>query len=116
MLQLFLEDPRAGDCASLKRVICSGEALPKALQDRFFERLDAELHNLYGPTEAAVDVTAWACDPDSDLSVRPDRQADREHPDAHPRRRACGRSRSGPPASCTSAASRSGAATSTGRS
>ena len=63
MLQLFLEDPRAGDCTSLRRVICSGEALPKAVQDRFFGRLDAELHNLYGPTEAAVDVTWWACDP-----------------------------------------------------
>jgi len=50
MLQLFLEDPRAGDCASLQRVICSGEALPKAVQDRFFGRLDAELHNVYGPS------------------------------------------------------------------
>jgi amino acid adenylation domain-containing protein len=71
MLQLFLEDPRAGDCASLQRVICSGEALPKAVQDRFFGRLDAELHNLYGPTEAAVDVTWWACDPNSDLPFVP---------------------------------------------
>ena len=71
MLQLFLEDPRAGDCTSLVRVICSGEALPRALQDRCFERLDAELHNLYGPTEAAVDVSAWACDPDSDLPFVP---------------------------------------------
>ena len=63
MLQLFLEDPRSSASArSLQRVICSGEALPRALQDRFFARLDAELHNLYGPTEAAVDVSAWACD------------------------------------------------------
>ncbi len=71
MLQLFLEDPRAGECVSLRRVICSGEALPRALQDRFFARLDAELHNLYGPTEAAVDVTAWACDPASELPFVP---------------------------------------------
>jgi amino acid adenylation domain-containing protein len=71
MLELFLEDPRAGDCTSLKRVVCSGEALPRALQDRFFARLKADLHNLYGPTEAAVDVTAWACDPGSDLSFVP---------------------------------------------
>jgi amino acid adenylation domain-containing protein len=71
MLQLFLEDPRAGDCTSLRRVICSGEALPKALQDRFFGQLDAELHNLYGPTEAAVDVTAWACDRTSPLTFVP---------------------------------------------
>ncbi len=71
MLQLFLEDPQAGDCVSLRRVICSGEALPKALQDRFFARLDTELHNLYGPTEAAVDVSAWACEPDDDLPFVP---------------------------------------------
>jgi amino acid adenylation domain-containing protein len=71
MLQLFLDDPRASECASLRRVICSGEALPKAAQDRFFRRLDAELHNLYGPTEAAVDVTWWACDPASDLTFVP---------------------------------------------
>ena len=71
MLQLFLEDPRAGACTSLRRVICSGEALPKAVQDRFFSRLDAELHNLYGPTEAAIDVTWWACDPDSSLGFVP---------------------------------------------
>jgi hypothetical protein len=71
MLQLFLEDPRAGECTSLRRVICSGEALPKAVQDRFFGRLDAELHNLYGPTEAAVDVTWWACDRSSALPFIP---------------------------------------------
>ncbi|WP_066361246.1 non-ribosomal peptide synthetase [Herbidospora mongoliensis] len=42
----------------LKRVLCSGEALPSDLALRFHERIDAELHNLYGPTEASVDVTA----------------------------------------------------------
>ena len=62
MLQLFLDEPAASRCHSLKRVICSGEALPLALQERFFELSDAELHNLYGPTEAAVDVTSWACE------------------------------------------------------
>jgi natural product biosynthesis luciferase-like monooxygenase protein/amino acid adenylation domain-containing protein len=61
MLQLFLEEPGVERCTSLTRVICSGEALPFELQERFFSRLGAELHNLYGPTEAAVDVTAWAC-------------------------------------------------------
>ena len=72
MLQLFLEDPRASECTSLRRVICSGEALPKAVQDRTFARLPgAELHNLYGPTEAAVDVTWWGCDPRSSLSFVP---------------------------------------------
>ncbi len=61
MLQAFLDEPRAGRCSSLRRVICSGEALPADLRDRFFERCDAELHNLYGPTEAAVDVSYWDC-------------------------------------------------------
>ncbi|MEG4144515.1 amino acid adenylation domain-containing protein [Microcoleus sp. Pol12B5] len=61
MLQLFLEEPGLDFCHSLKRVITSGEALSFELQERFFNRLNAELHNLYGPTEAAVDVSFWAC-------------------------------------------------------
>jgi amino acid adenylation domain-containing protein len=62
MLRVFLEEEGLEGCGSLKRVICSGEALPHELQERFFARLPAvELHNLYGPTEAAVDVTYWAC-------------------------------------------------------
>lgn len=61
MLQVFLEEPGVEDCVSLRRVICSGEALSADLRDRFFERLGCELHNLYGPTEAAVDVTFHAC-------------------------------------------------------
>ncbi|PAK15956.1 hybrid non-ribosomal peptide synthetase/type I polyketide synthase [Burkholderia ubonensis] len=62
MLRAFLDHPDLdAHCASLRRVVCSGEALPHDLQQRFFERLDARLYNLYGPTEAAVDVTAWEC-------------------------------------------------------
>ncbi|OLF06968.1 hypothetical protein BLA60_29350 [Actinophytocola xinjiangensis] len=45
-------------CPSLRRVVCSGEALPSALARRFAAACDARLDNLYGPTEAAVDVTA----------------------------------------------------------
>ena len=65
MLRIFLETYGADRCTSIRRVVCSGEALPFDLQQRFFERLAAELHNLYGPTEAAVDVTYWPCTPDS---------------------------------------------------
>jgi amino acid adenylation domain-containing protein len=65
MLQVFLQDPNAGACTSLKRVICSGEALSFDLQQHFFTTLNAQLHNLYGPTEAAIDVTHWACKRDS---------------------------------------------------
>ncbi|WP_437589100.1 non-ribosomal peptide synthase/polyketide synthase [Sorangium sp. So ce1000] len=62
MLQAFLETPDVASCRSLRRVICSGEALPAELARRCFERLpDAEIHNLYGPTEASIDVTFWAC-------------------------------------------------------
>ncbi len=61
MLQAFLEEDEVLKCKTLKRVICSGEALSYTVQQRFFQRIDAELHNLYGPTEAAVDVTYWKC-------------------------------------------------------
>ena len=67
MLQLFVEQPGVEDCRSLRRVICSGEALTPELCARFFQRLGAQLHNLYGPTEAAIDVTFWECEPDPPL-------------------------------------------------
>ena len=71
MLRVFLEAEGVEQCTSLRRVICSGEALPFDLQQRFFEKLRAELHNLYGPTEAAVDVSYWHCRPDNGLTVVP---------------------------------------------
>ena len=62
MLQLFLDQVEAGRCQGLRRMLCSGEALPHALQQRSLARFPhSELHNLYGPTEAAIDVTAWRC-------------------------------------------------------
>ena len=63
MLQTFVETADADRCATLARVICSGEALPPSLVERFHARFPASaaLHNLYGPTEAAVDVSYWAC-------------------------------------------------------
>ncbi|MEH2186433.1 MAG: amino acid adenylation domain-containing protein [Nostoc sp.] len=62
MLQVFLEEQEHQNCKSIKRVICSGEALSFDLQQRFFNSFDGELHNLYGPTEASIDVTAWCCE------------------------------------------------------
>ncbi len=68
MLQVFLQHPDLEPCRGLRRVMASGEALPAAMVDRFYERLGDDaggedggprLHNLYGPTEAAVDVTYW---------------------------------------------------------
>jgi len=63
MLQAFIDTPGVENCTSLKRVICSGEALPADLVARFQQKLPAELHNLYGPTEASVDVSYWPCLP-----------------------------------------------------
>ncbi|WP_116827756.1 non-ribosomal peptide synthetase, partial [Pseudomonas syringae] len=64
MLDVFLEHRSTRDFPQLRRVLCSGEALPRALQRRFEQHLKGvELHNLYGPTEAAIDVTAWECRP-----------------------------------------------------
>ncbi len=69
MLQVFLEQRGVEECGSLRRVICSGEALPYDLQQRFFAKLSCGLHNLYGPTEAAVDVTSWACEPGEKVPI-----------------------------------------------
>jgi amino acid adenylation domain-containing protein/non-ribosomal peptide synthase protein (TIGR01720 family) len=61
MLQAFLDAGELATCRSLRRVICSGEALPLELRRRFKAQHTAELHNLYGPTEAAIDVSHWTC-------------------------------------------------------
>jgi amino acid adenylation domain-containing protein/non-ribosomal peptide synthase protein (TIGR01720 family) len=73
MLETFLHAvPSTEPCGSVRRVICSGEALPFALQQRFYQRMPwAALHNLYGPTEAAVDVTYWECERSPTLPVVP---------------------------------------------
>lgn len=46
-------------CRTLKRVFCSGEALPTALCREWQQLTQVPLHNLYGPTEAAVDVSGY---------------------------------------------------------
>lgn len=71
MLDIFLAEPDVSACTSLKRVFCSGEALSLSLQNRCFAQLSADLHNLYGPTEAAIEVTAWACQRETDLGFVP---------------------------------------------
>ncbi|GAA1024593.1 hypothetical protein GCM10009565_30590 [Amycolatopsis albidoflavus] len=67
MLRAFL----AGLVPSLpvRRVLCSGEALPDELAERFHRVVGAELHNLYGPTEASVDVTATRCLPGEAVTI-----------------------------------------------
>ncbi len=61
MLQAFVAAPGVEACTSLRRVVASGEALPRELARRLAERNPAPLWNLYGPTEAAVDVTCRDC-------------------------------------------------------
>ncbi|MFR9753182.1 amino acid adenylation domain-containing protein [Nocardia sp. 004] len=72
MLAAFVDELAADPAAvtrigSLRRVFCSGEALPPALVRRFnavfaaAEAAPPQLVNLYGPTEATVDVSYFDC-------------------------------------------------------
>lgn len=60
MLQLFLQEDLTR-CATLRRIICSGEALSVEQCRRLKALPGVQAHNLYGPTEAAIDVTHWDC-------------------------------------------------------
>ncbi|MCB5906964.1 non-ribosomal peptide synthetase [Streptomyces pinistramenti] len=61
LLAAFLEEPGLDRCASLRRVLCSGQELPPASRDRCLERLPVRLFNAYGPTEASIEVTEGEC-------------------------------------------------------
>jgi amino acid adenylation domain-containing protein len=64
MLEAFLGEPDLDRCRSLRRVICSGQALLAPLRDRCLSVLPwARLFNFYGPTEASIEVTEWECRP-----------------------------------------------------
>ncbi|MGH6649398.1 amino acid adenylation domain-containing protein, partial [Aquabacterium sp.] len=70
MLQAFMAHEQVSQCSGLKRIVCSGEALPAELQGQVLQRLpQAGLYNLYGPTEAAIDVTHWTCRDDGQSQV-----------------------------------------------
>ncbi len=57
LVAVLIDDDSRARCRGLKRVFCSGEALPAELSRLWQRRTSVELHNLYGPTEAAVDVS-----------------------------------------------------------
>ena len=62
LLQLFVDEPLAAECTSLRRLFSGGEALPAELRNRVLAQLPAvQLHNRYGPTETAINVTHWQC-------------------------------------------------------
>ncbi|WP_433887488.1 amino acid adenylation domain-containing protein [Streptomyces sp. CA-111067] len=63
MLRAYLDDGDPAGAPPLRRVLCSGEALPTDLAARAAALLGAEVHNLYGPTEATIDVTAAPYEP-----------------------------------------------------
>jgi amino acid adenylation domain-containing protein len=57
MLDVFVDEPAAAGCTSLRWVMCGGETLSATVVSRLSDLLDVTVHNLYGPTEATVDVT-----------------------------------------------------------
>ncbi len=74
MLGVFLQvldEENSKTLTSLRRVICSGEALMGYHRDLFFRYLNCELHNLYGPTEASIDVTWYECKREDTSSTVP---------------------------------------------
>ncbi|WP_369939098.1 amino acid adenylation domain-containing protein [Xanthomonas medicagonis] len=61
MLDMFVLEADAWQCASLRRVVCGGEALSADLHRRATQRLGRPLHHSYGPTETSIGVAAWPC-------------------------------------------------------
>lgn len=67
---LFHLEDEGGAPPSLRRIVCSGEALSRELVERTHSLAPkVAVENLYGPTEAAVDVSHWRCVP-GDPSAR----------------------------------------------
>ncbi|HZR50546.1 MAG TPA: amino acid adenylation domain-containing protein, partial [Streptosporangiaceae bacterium] len=65
MLQLFLAEPAAAQCTTLREVISGGEALTAGIRDQFLRVLPrAQLSNGYGPTECCIGVVTRHCPPD----------------------------------------------------
>jgi amino acid adenylation domain-containing protein len=58
VLAAFLATSAPARCATLRQVICGGEALPPDVLARANDLLDARIDNLYGPTETTVASTA----------------------------------------------------------
>ncbi|HEV2146936.1 MAG TPA: amino acid adenylation domain-containing protein, partial [Longimicrobiaceae bacterium] len=62
LLQVLVEEPEMARRPGLRRVLCSGEALPASLLRQVKERLPrVEVCNIYGPSEAATAVSLPQC-------------------------------------------------------
>jgi amino acid adenylation domain-containing protein len=61
LLQAFLENSEIETCSSLLWVLSGGESLTFELQEKFFQKMSAELFNTYGPTETTVQSSYWRC-------------------------------------------------------
>ncbi|WP_394425974.1 non-ribosomal peptide synthetase [Streptomyces sp. SGAir0957] len=60
LLEVFVSEPGAKECTSLRWIEVAGEAFPPALANKVAEVLPGcGVFNLYGPTEASVEVTAY---------------------------------------------------------
>ncbi|MEV6558527.1 amino acid adenylation domain-containing protein [Nocardia sp. NPDC051756] len=70
-LALFLLEPGARECPSLRQVFCGGEIMTAGLAERFRRTTTAALHNLYGPTEVSVYATSWPAETDADTATVP---------------------------------------------
>jgi amino acid adenylation domain-containing protein/non-ribosomal peptide synthase protein (TIGR01720 family) len=70
MLEIMVDYEDFCRDSPLEYVVCSGEALNEALQNKFFNRLlKTKLYNLYGPTEASIDVSFWQCIPSQRVMI-----------------------------------------------
>ncbi|MER6079721.1 amino acid adenylation domain-containing protein [Streptomyces sp. NPDC001833] len=65
--QLLLDAGWQGD-PRLGKILCGGEALPRALADRLLGCGDA-VWNLYGPTETTVWSSVWRVEPEGDVVI-----------------------------------------------
>ncbi|WP_190019749.1 non-ribosomal peptide synthetase [Streptomyces hiroshimensis] len=70
-LEVFLREPDADRCDTLKTVFVGGEQLTQDLADRFHAAVGAELHNQYGPTEVSVYTTTGRARPGADSLAVP---------------------------------------------
>jgi len=62
MLRVFLGEEGVEECRGLRHLFCGGEKLTVSDRERFYRKLNGQLHNLYGPTEASIDATYWRCE------------------------------------------------------